>query len=193
MNADALAGQSLNSINFNNYDDEEWKAEKALAAMDFIGGGGYSLKCRKDFGVPTIYLADTAGEDVLYHELGHIKQDLDLGANSDSCNNWVLEYHNVLSNENAYHKSKEGSEIRTQYDKDGRCLNHVPPGKDWDTFNEEVVAFEESKSEKTRELLGLIKTSLAALPKGKADTVKQNLMSEAYWRNGGMLGRTDAC
>ena len=28
-------------------EDEDWKAQSTLDAMDFIGGGGYSLKCNR--------------------------------------------------------------------------------------------------------------------------------------------------
>ena len=187
----ALGSESLLSINWPTMaGDQEFEDTSGSIGMSMIGGGGYSLFCKQKFQVPTIVLVDDSSDDILYHELGHIKQDLELGANSDTCNNWVLEYHNVLTNENEYHVSV-GNDIRIYYDKSQRCLNKVPPGKDWATFRTEVVAHEATKSAKTMELLDLIETALVAVADPeKVKLVKQNLMSEAYNRPGGILGKT---
>ena len=48
------------------------------------------------------------------------------------------------------------------------------------------------RKKKTTELIDLIEKALAD-HQDKADEIKQNLMSEAYYRNGGLLGRTTAC
>lgn len=73
---------------------------------DLFNGKGFCCYNHKD---KTVYIgcpypydtgADLPMERAIFHELGHYKQDVLYEANIETCNNLVLEYHNIMVNEN---------------------------------------------------------------------------------------------
>lgn len=77
--------------------DPEFAGSHPKEAMDMQGGGGYN-------GDNNLLMLDDKHNDnpTLFHELGHARQNQG-GFNAHNSQNTLLEFHNVLINENAHH------------------------------------------------------------------------------------------
>ena len=144
---------------------------KAHEALDMQGGGGYNHQS----GV--INLQANADDKTLFHEMGHVKQH-ENGFTQENTNQSILEYHNVLLNEN-----KLEGPLRDNYMHGG-----VPGGQQgkqsWDEVLNSVNNLPEGDPRKANNQAALnqINDVLSQDPRyqGKADIIKQNLADEYF-------------
>jgi hypothetical protein len=208
--SDALKQQSLLQVQFpGNLDAQNLPGYRALSAWKYLademGGGGYDA--RQD----VTWLKEGFGEDELRHELGHKAQAQKEGdgggaeATLDNAVRIVLEYHNILVNENApwwHAKSQAGhhplmeSMKGTQIPQKPRLYYLTDTGnstKTWQDLRADADARFAQSHPRTNALLDEIETILATpqyqeqqtsgreAGRSWADTAKNNLLKEWEW------------
>jgi len=151
--------------------DPEFGNFKAHDALDMQGGGGYN----HDSGV--INIQSGANDKTLFHEMGHVKQN-ENGFNHANTNQSVLEYHNVLLNEN-----KMDGPLRDNY-MHGDIPGSQKGKNSWDDLQNNINNLPDSDPKKagTQNALNQIDDVLRQDPRyaGKADVIKQNLVDEFF-------------
>ena len=130
-----------------------------------LGGGGYSHIA------DMIVLKEGCSKRYLLHEMGHKKQN-DAGFHGGNTDGTILEYHNVIMNENLY-----DDKLRLCYNSDKIKKSS---GKNWDQLKEELA---KGKKEKELALIGQIENTLNEQKYAdKKDVIKQNLVNEYYYK-----------
>src|SRR5690606_36688027 len=112
-NAGAISGMSLFDVNYGDGADNmrsdpenvEFLGSKAYDIVDMSGGGGYMHTHNM-----VMYNEGVAAVNrAILHEIGHAEQNAG-GANFATANQSMLEYRNVLSNENRFPDLEEGED-----------------------------------------------------------------------------------
>ena len=102
------------AINYPNVEDDGLKSTPAYQALDLLGKGAYD----PNYQILFITKGMKDYERTLTHELGHHKQNVKSGYNLNNTTRILLEYHNVLFNENLFDDN-----FRVFYDKDKTSSN----------------------------------------------------------------------
>lgn len=186
-NAGAISGMSLLDVNYGAGADDmrtdpesaEFLGSKAYDIVDMSGGGGYMH-------THNMVMYNEGITDVnraILHEMGHAKQN-EGGANFATANQIILEYHNVLINENRFTDLEEGedAELRLKYlDASSTSKNNK---KTWDDFVAHATAETNPQKDQNKRLIDELLATITGLPKykGLGDQVKENLKNEYYNR-----------
>ncbi|MCA6573606.1 MAG: DUF4157 domain-containing protein [Pseudanabaena sp. M57BS1SP1A06MG] len=179
---DAINDKSLLDLNYAESADEirqeggEFMDSTAYDIVDGSGGGGYMHSMNM-----AMYNEGTPNaERAILHEMGHAKQNEQMGANISSASQIILEYHNVLLHENIYTylRGGEGQELRLKYMNEISNGRHKPM-RTWDKFLEDAKKPTNLKAAKNTELLNDIIEVLSGPPyEDKAEQIKINLVNE---------------
>jgi hypothetical protein len=186
-NAGAIQGMSLLDINYGEAavdmrtdpDSKDFLASKAYDIVDGSGGGGYMHSHNMvmyNQGISNVNRA-------ILHEMGHAKQN-EGGANLASANQIILEYHNVLVNENRFVDLEEGKgqALRTNY------LDSKPTSKSrsktWENLITHATGGTNPQKEQNQKLINEILAEIEKRKeyKEKADQIKMNLVYEYFNR-----------
>ena len=185
-NAGAIANMSLLDINYgsdaaemrSNPDDREFLQSKAYDIVDGSGGGGYM----HTFNMVMYNAGISDVNRAILHEMGHAKQN-EGGANVATANQIILEYHNVLINENRFTDLEEGKDanLRLKY------LDANPTSKSktksWDDFVTHATGSSNPQKEQNQKLINEILSAMGTDKyKGLGDQVKTNLKNEYFNR-----------
>ncbi|MFB9928800.1 RHS repeat-associated core domain-containing protein [Amycolatopsis halotolerans] len=141
----------------------------ASMMMEHMGGGSY----RRDGNI--IALGENVPERTIFHEMGHIRQN-ENGFHAGNTNGTVLEYHNVLHNENRF-----GGPPRTEYN----LQNITRNAHSYDEMVEHIGNLPPDRQGASPSALREIDDFLAHDPRyrnGEADIVRQNMADEYFGR-----------
>jgi hypothetical protein len=130
---EAIKKKSMASLNFPDMDEktlkESWAETSAVDIVDgMLGGGAYN------HGEDLVVLSEGYKPDALQHEMGHKKQN-EQGFNAASVAVVLLEYHNVLANQNKPWLEKGTGSPRLDYDSDAA---RTKTKKTWADLQEHV-------------------------------------------------------
>jgi hypothetical protein len=161
--------------------DEDWRKSTANDILDGQGGAAYNPV----YNVVVMLegaMANPQGKRDLLHELGHFKQNIN-GIDFNNVNVKIIEYHNVLLNENKFIDEDGKNNLRLQYSK-----NPFGPKK---SLEELKGLLTELGKAKELELIAEIEAELETDKykvkdeydkngRTKAEIVKQNIVYETW-------------
>jgi RHS repeat-associated protein len=169
---DKLVGEFL-GIDRKDLDDpaqEEFRNYPAHGALDMNGGGAYNTDQN------AIAIQEKKGNVTLFHEMGHTQQN-EHGFNGRNTSNRILEYHNVLRNENSI--VEDGGTLRDNYMWKELMPRDRHINKTWADLEEAVGS---SGMPQDRAALQQIEETLNNDPRyaNNKDEIKQNLIDEHF-------------
>jgi hypothetical protein len=143
------------------------------------GGGGYVHTLNMGF----VKAGDSNINRTILHEMGHSEQNLG-GANKDTTNQMILEYHNVLKNENKFVGTEEGKdqELRTSY-AEQVTQTSKSKNKTWDDFIAHATDSQNPQKDQNQRLINEILDIISRKEyESYKATIKQNLVLEYFNR-----------
>lgn len=172
---DTLKPKSMASLNFPDMDEktlkDSWSDTMAVNIVDdMLGGGAYN------HGEDLVVLSEGYTPAALQHEMGHKKQN-EQGFNAGSVTVVLLEYHNVLANENKPWLETKTGKPRLAYNEDAA---RGKPKKSWDDLKKHAEGTLHHVPQ-TVAVLTAIEDLLAKEEyKPHAAAIKNNLINEYF-------------
>ncbi|MFB9428360.1 hypothetical protein [Streptoalloteichus tenebrarius] len=139
-------------------------------ATEGVGGGAYLPQSE------VLFLAEGQPPQTLFHEMGHIRQHQDGHTNANT-EITVLEYHNVLNNENRLDPDNPRERYTVQ-DSMVRRFANVP----WETVEQHVNNLPPERREHTAQLLNEIRQQTEGMGE-QGERIRRNFIAEYCERN----------
>lgn len=170
---------SLLDLCYGQYADQERNPEGAASVtaaigLDQFGGGGYMYPYRV-----IVYLESNTNHFTLRHEMGHAKQDIKMGLNTGNSNHIILDYHNILYNENPGHVNSPPRlcYLETNFQSPNPRLKSLT----WDDFIKHATDQGNLQRNNNQTLITEIETILTSQDyTDSADMIKMNLVLEYF-------------